>query len=94
MKNLYLVLLLVLASATYLSARPSPGIMIGTLTKRQDAAAPATCICPPTNVPCDARNLCPGTACEAADPPCGTGCCEQGLTCSSDANGPICMKMM
>ncbi|CAG8778332.1 44538_t:CDS:1, partial [Gigaspora margarita] len=41
---------------------------------------------------CDSQNLCPATACEANDPPCSKGCCEQGSTCSSNANGPVCVK--
>ncbi|RIA95877.1 hypothetical protein C1645_756605 [Glomus cerebriforme] len=96
MKNLNLILLFVLAIVTFASARPSQRIMIGTLVKRQ-ATTPGgdatTCLCPPTNVPCDSQNLCPATACEANDPPCGTGCCEQGLTCSTNANGPVCIKV-
>jgi hypothetical protein len=90
MKNLNIIVILVLAIVTFASARPSSRIMIGTLIKRQGVA---TCLCPPTNVPCDSQNLCPASACETNDPPCGTagGCCEQGSTCSSDANGPVCI---
>jgi hypothetical protein len=74
MKNLNLILILVLTIVTFAFARPSPRIMVGTLIKRQDGAT--DCLCPPSNVKCDSQNLCPATACEAADPPCGTGCCE------------------
>jgi hypothetical protein len=91
MKKLNIILILVLAIVTFVSARPSSRIMIGTLIKRQGIEA---CLCPHGNVPCDSQNLCPAEACESHDPPCGTagGCCEQGATCSSDANGPVCKK--
>lgn len=94
MKNIF-ILALALAILSIAFAKPTPRIMVGTLFKRSDLAerqGSTTCLCPPTNVPCDSQNLCPATACEANDPPCGKGCCEQGSTCSSNANGPVCVK--
>ncbi|CAG8721273.1 15505_t:CDS:1, partial [Gigaspora rosea] len=74
-------------------ARPSPKFRLGTLVKRSDFLERqdnTTCLCPPKNVPCDSQNLCPSNACEPADTPCGSGCCEQGLKCTSNSNGPAC----
>ncbi|CAG8785782.1 2385_t:CDS:1, partial [Dentiscutata erythropus] len=95
MKNIFISALafaiLSLAILSLAFAKPTPRIMVGTLFKRSglvERQDNTTCLCPPTNVPCDSQNLCPATACEADDPPCGSGCCEQGSICSSNANGP------